>query len=234
MRLCIIPARGGSKRIPKKNIRDFCGKPVLAYAIEAAKKSQLFDKVIVSSDDSNIVSIAKEFGAETPFIRPSEIADDHSGTVPVIAHAIRETETAGEAPDLVCCVYPCAPLIQYQDLCRGLELLESSGQSKFSFPVAEFPSSVQRAISLYEKALTKSLYPEYQLTRTQDLAPAFYDAGQFYLGYREDWLNFPQIHSYGIGLVIPSWRAVDIDTPDDWLRAEMAYRLISENLINLK
>lgn len=234
MKVAVIPARGGSKRIPKKNIRDFCGKPALAYAIEAARRSRLFDKIIVSSDDQSIVSVANNFGAETPFMRPRELADDYSGTVPVIAHAIEEMQTAGVTPDLVCCIYPCVPLIQYQDLCRGLQLLNRSSNSKFSFPVAEFPSSIQRAISLDEKALTEPFYPDYQLTRSQDCMPAFYDAGQFYWGYREDWINSPTIHSCGVGLVIPSWRAVDIDTPDDWLRAEIAYRLILENQISTK
>jgi pseudaminic acid cytidylyltransferase len=219
MKIAVIPARGESKRIPRKNIKVFAGQPMIAYAITAAKKSGLFDHVLVSTDDEEIATVAKQWGAEVPFLRPEELANDYAATVPVIAHAIRECELIGWQTSYACCIYPGVPFIEISDLKGTFKQIES-GQADYSFPVAEFPSAIQRAMKKNIDGVIQPFYPEFELTRTQDLEPAYYDAGQFYWGTSQAWLNNPRIHSSGLGYVIPSWRVVDIDTPEDWERAE--------------
>ncbi|MTD94673.1 pseudaminic acid cytidylyltransferase [Hyphomicrobium sp. xq] len=226
MNIAVIPARGGSKRIPGKNIKMFSGKPMIAYAIAAARSSGLFKHVIVSTDDDAIVRVAQDLGAEVPFRRPTNLADDHTPTVPVIAHAIEACASLGWKIDNVCCIYPAVPLIDVGDLRAALELLTASG-AEYSFPVAAFPSAIQRALKLSSSGLVASYFPEFELVRTQDLEPAFHDAGQFYWGGRDAWLNNPRVHKSGAALVIPAWRVVDIDTPEDWVRAEMLHRAIT-------
>jgi pseudaminic acid cytidylyltransferase len=219
MNIAVIPARGGSKRIPRKNIKDFGGKPMIAYAITAAKNSGLFDHVLVSTDDAEIANIAQAWGAETPFVRPAELANDFTATVPVVAHAIQACEALGWDFSNVCCIYPGVPFIQVEDLLGAFKHLEA-GSADYCFPVTEFPSAIQRALKQGSHGVMQPFFPEFQLTRTQDLEPAFYDAGQFYWGQKKAWLSNPRIHSSGAGYVIPSWRVVDIDTPADWDRAE--------------
>lgn len=224
MKLAVIPARGGSKRIPRKNIRPFAGKPMIGYAIEAALASQAFDAVLVSTDDEEIAQAARGFGAEVPFMRPPQLADDHTPTVPVIAHAITQMQALGRAPRLVCCIYPGCPLLEPGDLRAGLALLEE-GSSAYAFPVLPFPAPIQRALRRRADGSTEPFQPQYTQTRSQDLEPAFYDAGQFYWGRAEAWLQGMDIHRNGRTVVVPEWRAVDIDTPDDWLRAEALYQV---------
>ena len=219
MNIAVIPARGGSKRIPRKNIKSFGGRPIIAYAITAAINSGLFEHVLVSTDDEEIASIAKDWGAEIPFVRPAELANDFAATVPVLTHAIQECEALGWQFSYVCCIYPVVPFIKVADLQGALKLLEL-GHADYCFPVTEFPSAIQRALRKKKSGVMQPLYPEFELTRTQDLAPAYYDAGQFYWGKKEAWLNNQSIHSSGLGFVVPNWRVVDIDTPDDWDRAE--------------
>ena len=226
MRIAIIPARGGSKRIPRKNIKMFAGKPMIAYAITAARGSELFDHVIVTTDDVEIAQIAHKCGAETPFMRPAELADDHTPTVPVIAHAIRACEEMGWHIDVTCCIYPGVPFIQIDDLRSALTLLKSSG-ADYCFPATEFPSAIQRALKREEDGRMSPFYPQYELTRSQCLEPAYYDAGQFYWGSKRAWLTNPRIHSSCVGYLIPNWRVVDIDTSDDWSRAERMHRMLS-------
>jgi N-acylneuraminate cytidylyltransferase len=227
MNLCVIPARGGSKRIPRKNIRVFAGKPMIAYAIQAAQKSGLFGRIVVSTDDEEVAKITREIGAEVPFLRPNELSDDHTPTVPVIAHAIRALEANGENLRYVCCIYPCVPFIEETDLKKTLSLLEQ-GNSEYSFPVAEYPSPIQRALKLGLGNQVSPFYPKFELSRTQDLERAYHDAGQFYWGSKEAWLTNPKIHTHSLGCVIPSWRVADIDNPEDWLRAEQLYKFFSE------
>jgi pseudaminic acid cytidylyltransferase len=219
MNIAVIPARGGSKRIPRKNIKNFGGKPMIAYAITAAQKSGLFEHVLVSTDDHEIAEIANALGAETPFVRPAELANDYTATVPVVSHAIKACEDLGWHFSNVCCIYPGVPFIELVDLQGAFKEL-SQGNADYCFPVTEFPSAIQRALKRNIDGVMQPFYPEHELTRTQDLEPAFYDAGQFYWGRKEAWLNNPRIHSNGVGYVIPSWRVVDIDTPEDWDRAE--------------
>jgi pseudaminic acid cytidylyltransferase len=226
MKIAVIPARGGSKRIPRKNIKTFAGKPMISYAIEAALESNLFDRVLVSTDDAEIIEIAQQYGAETPFIRRSDLADDQTATVPVIAHSIEACESLGWQITAVCCIYPGVPFIKVEDLRQTWSLLESR-KAPYAFPVTEFPSAIQRALKLSDDGVIQPSFPEYELVRTQDLEMAYHDAGQFYWGWRNSWLKYPRIHSHGLGFPIPNWRAIDIDTYDDWIRAELFHKAIN-------
>jgi len=225
MSIAIIPARGGSKRIPRKNIKMFAGKPMIAHAITTAKMSGLFEHIVVSTDDQEISNIAQKWGAVTPFLRPDELANDYTATVPVIAHAIQSCRALGWYIEQVCCIYPGVPFLQIEDLKGALQLLLKSDMD-YSFPVTKFPSAIQRALKRTDEGKMQPFYPQYELTRTQDLEPAFHDAGQFYWGKAEAWLLNNKVHSNGVGYIIPNWRVVDIDTPEDWDRAELIYKSI--------
>lgn len=225
MNLAIIPARGGSKRIPRKNIRPFAGKPMIRYAIDAALASGLFGHVVVSTDDPEIADIARAGGAEVPFLRPASLSDDHTPTVPVIAHAIEACAALGWSADQVCCLYPCGPLLEPADILAAYELLVRAG-ADYAFPVVPFPSAIQRALRREPDGTTRPFFAEYVDTRTQDLEPAFHDAGQFYWGRTEAWLAGRSIHGHGATIVLPEWRVVDIDTPEDWDRAEALFRAL--------
>jgi pseudaminic acid cytidylyltransferase len=225
MNIAVIPARGGSKRIPRKNIRDFCGKPMIAWAIDKAKQSGLFEHVVVSTDDAEIAEIAGRCGAQTPFVRPADLADDRTPTVPVIAHAVRSVVESGWGPRYVCCVYPCAPFLDPADLAAALEISQAR-DADFVFPVAHYPHPVQRAMRRLSSGKMQFLHPEHEMTQTQELEPAFHDAGQFYWGKTSAWLAQMRMHSDGLGMPIPSWRVVDIDTEEDWVRAERSFRAL--------
>lgn len=227
MRLAVIPARGGSKRIPRKNIKPFHGKPMIGYAIEAALTSNAFDRVIVSTDDAEIAEVAKTYGAELPFIRPPELADDHTPTVPVIAHAIEKCKSMGWNVAEVCCIYPGVPFISKEDLRCAHDQLVATG-AHYVFPITSFPSPIQRALRRLPDGRVQPFQPEYAATRTQDLVPGYFDAGQFYWGKASSWLEGLNLHLNGTTLVIPEWRVVDIDTPSDWARAELLYATLSD------
>lgn len=220
MRLAVIPARGGSKRIPRKNILPFAGQPMIGYAIAAARASLLFDHIVVSTDDDEIAEVAVSLGAAVPFRRPTELADDHAPTVPVIAHAVRLCAELGWAPHEVCCIYPGVPLLQADDLRQALALLDVG---RYVFPVTPFPSAIQRALRRQADGSTQPFHPEHVNTRTQDLEPAYHDAGQFYWGHAATWRQGLSIHGHARTIVLPEWRVVDIDTPDDWKRAEALF-----------
>ena len=224
MNLAVIPARGGSKRIPKKNIKVFNGKPIIEYAIQCAIDTKLFRHIIVSTDNVEIAEIAKNCGAEVPFVRPSQIADDYTPTVPVVSHAISECIKLGLKFEDVCCIYPCVPFIEANDVTAARELLISSNKS-FCLPVAEFPSLIQRGFWLSPGGDISQIFPEHELTRTQDLENSYFDAGQFYWGRAETWLQSDNLdlglHSNSVGYRIPMSRVVDIDTESDWCRAEI-------------
>lgn len=227
MNIAVIPARGGSKRIPRKNIKLFAGKPMIAYAITAAQNTGLFDHVVVSTDDIEIAEVAQQWGAEVPFMRPSQLADDYTGTVPVIAHAIQALPPKYQDINYVCCIYPATPLIQDTDIKAALELLIET-EATYVFPITQFPSAVQRSLKRNESGRVQPFYPEFEQTRTQDLEPAYYDAGQFYWGTPQAWLNGVGIHAEGVGLVIPNWRVVDVDTQEDWEKAELLYKALTD------
>lgn len=216
MKLCVIPARGGSKRIPRKNIRDFCGKPMIAWSIEAAIKSECFDRIIVSTDDEEIASVAKRYDAEVPFLRPAQLADDYTGTTAVIAHAIEWQNSHGEMADKVCCLYATAPFVQATDLQKGLDILESSG-ADYAFSVTSYAFPIQRAIRVMENHRVEMFQPEHFKTRSQDLEEAWHDAGQFYWGRNIAWLSNKAIFGEdSVPVFIPRHSAQDIDTLEDW------------------
>ncbi len=227
MKLAVIPARGGSKRIPRKNIKTFHGKPMIAYAIEAALASKVFDRVIVSTDDAEIAEVAIVHGAELPFTRPLELADDHTPTVPVIAHAIQACHALGWQAEEVCCIYPGVPFISIEDLRTAHDVMVSTG-AHFVFPVTGFPSPIQRALRRLPDGKVCPFQPEYAATRTQDLEPGYFDVGQFYWGKASSWLAGLNVHMSGATIVIPEWRVVDIDTPADWERAELLYAALAQ------
>lgn len=220
MKIAIIPARGGSKRIPKKNIKDFGGKPMIAWAISVAKKSGLFDHIVVSSDDAETIRIANEWGAETPFIRPKKLANDITPTVPVIAHAISKCQDLGWPVDYACCIYPSVPLLDVNDLIKACKLIEDTKED-FVYPVTEYAHPIQRAMRQLSSGQMEFLNDSYELTRTQDLETTYHDAGQFYWGKRDAWIKHKKLHTDGVGMVIPNWRVVDIDNIEDWKRAEL-------------
>ncbi len=229
LNVAVIPARGGSKRIPKKNIKLFCGKPMIAWSITAARQSGLFSRILVSTDDPEIADIAKAWGAEVPFIRPAALANDTAATQPVIAHALQWCKTQDLAPQHVCCIYPCAPLLEPRDLIAGLALLVSSNAG-FVYPVTEFAHPVQRALRRLPDGHMQFLEPGNELARTQDLETTYHDCGQFYWGTATAWLGQQPMHSSGIGLPIPHWRVVDIDNEDDWRRAEQLFVLMGKHV----
>ena len=220
MKIAIIPARGGSKRIPRKNIKDFCGKPMIAWAINVAKKSGLFDHIVVSTDDLEIMQISNDWGAETPFIRPKHLADDITPTVPVITHAIEECQGLGWSMDYVCCIYPSVPLLDVNHLIKAHMLLVKSKED-FIYPITEYGHPVQRAMRQLPSGQMEFLNVSNELVRTQDLEATYHDAGQFYWGKVEAWIEHKKMNTDGLGMVIPNWRVVDIDNPEDWKRAEL-------------
>jgi len=227
MRVAVIPARCGSKRILRKNINFFAGKPMIAYAIDLAQSCGLFDHVLVSTDDTEIAEISVKYGAEVPFMRPASLADDFTGTIPVVAHAIRSCQELGWQFDQVCCVYPAVPFLQKTDLVSTLEMLEAD-ETGFTFPITAYPSAIQRALRRFPDGHVEPFHSQFSAVRTQDLEPAFHDAGQFYWGLAQTWLEAKNIHMHGAGLVIPNWRVVDVDTHDDWQRAEYLLQVLRD------
>jgi pseudaminic acid cytidylyltransferase len=228
MKIAVIPARGGSKRIPRKNIKDFCGKPMIAWSIMAARESGLFNRIIVSTDDSEIAEVAKAWGAETPFMRPLELSNDFAGTTEVIAHATQWALDGGLKLDAVCCIYATAPLIQAEDLKIGLSVLES-GSWEYAFSVTEFAAPIFRAFKQTADGGIEMFFPEYFSTRSQDLPVAFHDAGQFYWGRPNAWTEGKKIFErYSAPVKLPRWRVQDIDNFEDWKRAEILFKQIGD------
>lgn len=224
-RMAIIPARGGSKRIPRKNIKPFCGVPMLTRAIGSAMESQLFDRIVVSTDCDEIAELARQSRVDVPFRRPADLSDDHATTVDVIAHAIEALRAEGAGIDLVCCLYPCTPFTKGEQLRAGYAALSESG-SDFAFPVCAFPSAPQRALKRNADGTTAPLDARFASTRTQDLEPAFYDAGQFYWGTADAWMRRLPIHAHAKTIVVDWTAGIDIDTSEDWLKAETLYTAI--------
>lgn len=227
MKLALIPARGSSKRIPRKNIRMFAGRPMIAHSIAAAQASALFDRIIVSTDDAEIAVIARDQGAETPFLRPAALADDHATTLAVIQHALRWLDEAGTPVDEVCCIYATAPFVQVADLVAAHDRMTEKG-ADFCFPVTTFPYAIQRALKITDEGRVAMFAPEYLETRSQDLAESYHDAGQFYWGRADAFLAGRPVFGPGsVPLVIPRYRVQDIDTPEDWARAEILFQLMA-------
>lgn len=231
MIVAVIPARGGSKRIPRKNIRSFCGKPIIAWSIAAARESGCFDSIIVSTDDEEIAQVAQLAGATVPFMRPAGLSDDRTGTAAVVRHAIGWCSERGEKPDPVCCLYATAPFVSGTDLQGGLAMLraESAG---FAFPVCRFGSPIQRALRLDAQGHVAMFSPEFANSRSQDLEPAYHDAGQFYWGTGAAWLSEASLFGRdSVAIVLPDSRVQDIDTEEDWAQAEAKFRIQREGSI---
>jgi N-acylneuraminate cytidylyltransferase len=227
--VALIPARAGSKRIKQKNIKLFNGKPLIAYSIEAAIASGLFDLVIVSTDCPNIAKLSEELGATVPFIRPDVLSDDFTGTREVINHAIQALQEQGNKIDYCCCIYATAPFIQIEYLKQGIELLKANPSKAFAFSVSTFDFPVQRALKIKQNGIGP-MFPAFVDSRSQDLEEAFHDAGQFYWGSAIDFLSKKQLFSeHALGVSIPRYLVQDIDTPEDWQRAELMHKAYIQN-----
>lgn len=219
--VAIIPARGGSKRIPKKNIKDFCGKPMLAYPIEAAKRSGLFDRVIVSTDSDEVATVAKRLGTEVPFMRPEHLANDHAVLADVIAHAI---EALKADVKFTCCILPTAPMLQPEDLKAGLEAMKTNG-APAAISVARFAYPIFRGLKTDRDGRIEMIWPENELVRSNDLPEAFHDAGLFYWLKADAFMKTRKIFMPGsLPVFLPRYRVQDIDTPEDWDMAEILFR----------
>ena len=228
MRLAVIPARGGSKRIPRKNIKLFCGRPIIAWSIDTARASGCFDRIVVSTDDDEIAAVARAEGAEIPFMRPTTLADDYTGTMAVIEHAVRATETPGHESSHVCCIYPTAPLLLSASLSEAYDRLVTSG-AVFAFGVTSYGHPIQRALRVNSDGGVSMFEPRFAMTRSQDLEPGFHDAGQFCWGTRDAFLNgvSPLSSGNSVAVVLPRHRVVDIDTLEDWDLAEALHRALA-------
>jgi len=229
MKLAVIPARGGSKRIFRKNIKPFAGKPMIAWSIEAALASGCFDRIIVSTDDAEIANVSRAHGAEVPFMRPPELSDDHTGTIPVVAHAVGWMAQQVAPVEFACCLYATAPFVRAQDLRQGLEvLLRSSAQ--YAFTVTNFAAPIQRSFRITNQQRIEMFNPGQFNIRSQDLEEAYHDAGQFYWGRTEAWLAAtPLFSQVSMPIVLPRCRVQDIDTIDDWIRAELMFEILNQS-----
>jgi pseudaminic acid cytidylyltransferase len=227
MKIAVIPARGGSKRIPRKNIRLFYGKPIMAYSIAVAQQTGLFDQIVVSTDDEEIASVAQACGATTPFMRPRAIADDFTGTNAVVKHAISWFNEQGHDITHACCIYATAPLVQARFIQDGYDTLARS-DAAFAFSVTSYAFPIQRALRLTPDGRVDAFHPEHRMTRSQDLEPAYHDAAQFYWGTARAFLeDAPLFSSRSAGVVLPRFLVQDIDTLEDWEQAELMYRIIN-------
>jgi N-acylneuraminate cytidylyltransferase len=224
-KLCIIPARGGSKRIPRKNIKDFLGKPIIAYSIEAALQSQLFDEIMVSTDDDEIAKVAEEYGAIVPFFRSNETSNDFATTFDVIKEVIREYKALGKDFDYVCCIYACAPFVVSEKLKNSFRLLIEKKYDTI-FPVMPFSFPIQRALK-QESNTVHYYYPDFALTRSQDLEKSYHDAGQFYWMNMKTCLDKNSILTENTGCItLSELEGQDIDNEVDWKLAELKYELL--------
>jgi len=228
MKIAIIPARGGSKRIPKKNIKKFHGKPLIAYSIETAIKSKLFDTIIVSTDDKKIASVAKKYGATVPFLRPKELADDYTTAVAVIDHAIEYLKNQGQIFEYFCTIYATAPLLQEKYLIEGYEKLKKSNAIN-AFSATSMPFPIQRTFKITKDGRCEMFWPENFTIRSQDLEKAYQDAGQFYWTKANEKSDEIMFGKESIPIVLPRYLVQDIDTLEDWKRAELMYCILNHD-----
>ncbi|MCC5854451.1 MAG: pseudaminic acid cytidylyltransferase [Idiomarina sp.] len=227
--LAVIPARGGSKRIPRKNVKSFAGMPMIVHAIKAAQESGCFDAIVVSTDDDEIAGIAAAHGAEVPFRRPEELSDDHTGTSPVVRHAIESLAFHGRVYENTCCIYATAPFLTSDYLQNALKTLQTSDAS-YVFSVGSFPYPIQRALRLNADGRVEKFSTEQFNSRSQDLEEAYHDAGQFYWGKTRAWLEKVGVfQTTSIPFLLPRHRVQDIDTPEDWDRAELMYLALQQS-----
>ncbi|MDD4862980.1 MAG: pseudaminic acid cytidylyltransferase [Alishewanella agri] len=229
MNVAIIPARGGSKRIPRKNIKNFCGQPMLAYPIKAALQSGVVDKVVVSTDDDEIASLARQYGAEVPFVRSRKLADDYTGTSAVIHDAILQLQALGWQLDYCACIYATTPLLTATVIHDALQQLQQNS-ADYLFTAARFSFPIQRALMMTDSGGVVPFDPVNIGKRSQDLVPAYHDAGQLYWAKTSTWLDHSKA-VFGTNsrmLVLPEHLVQDIDTPQDWLRAELLYKILQQ------
>lgn len=226
MNVAIIPARSGSKRIINKNVKDFLGKPIIQYSIEAALASELFDKVIVSTDSKEIALIAESSGAEIPFMRPDNLSDDHTATAPVIKHALEELTSSGFNVNYACCIYATAPLISIDDLKEGYDVINKNDCSS-CFSITTFAFPILRSLIVEIDGTLKMNWPENELVRSQDLPESYHDAGQFYWLNVEKFLKSPSLYyKDSRGVILKRNHVQDIDTIEDWEMAEQIFKNI--------
>jgi pseudaminic acid cytidylyltransferase len=226
MNVAIIPARGGSKRIPNKNIKPFAGKPIIAYSIEAAQHTEIFDRIVVSTDSEEIARVARRFGAEVPFLRPAELSDDHTPTAPVVAHTLHWLTAHGGAADHACCMYATAPFVRPEYVREGYRLL-TQHQVSSVFSVTPFPFPIFRALQIAADGHVAMFWPEYELTRSNDLPAAYHDAGQFYWLTCAAFLEDQKMYGWdALPVILPPYLVRDIDTPEDWETAEHMFQAL--------
>lgn len=230
MNIAVIPARGGSKRINRKNIKNFCGKPIIYWPIEIAIRSEFFDKVIISTDDEEIAKVSEQFGAEVLFMRPENLSDDYTDIGGVLSHAVSWLNQNNLRSKYICCIYPTSVFFSIQDLKKGYQALSSNSNWQYSFSVTDFDYPIFRSFEKNPSGELKMFFPEYYHTRSQDLPLALHDASQFYWGKSNAWLKKLKIfESHSFPIKIPRWRVQDIDTEDDWKRAEFIFNSLKNN-----
>jgi len=229
MKIAVIPARGGSKRIPMKNIKNFSGKPIIAWSIEAAIKSKLFDRVIVSTDNHEIASIAKQHGADVPFMRSKHLSDDYTGTNAVVKDVIQNIHKNGEQVSYVCCIYATAPFVSSKYLIKAYQDLINQNKS-YAFSVTTYSFPVERSFVINQSNVIENLFPDMTLSRSQDLQEVYHDAGQFYWGLADAFLNdLPIFSRHSIPIILPRYLVQDIDTIEDWKQAELMFESYLNN-----
>lgn len=226
--IAIIPARGGSKRIPRKNIKEFYGKPIIAYSILVAIESKLFDKILVTTDDKEIAKIAKKYGADVPFIRPKELSDDFSSTGDVVKHALKWLKAGGETFEFACTIYATAPLLRSKYLIKGYNALKNSTAIN-AFSATSIPFPIQRTFKVNDVGRCEMFTPQHYMTRSQDLEEAYQDAGQFYWTKTDQLSNEIMFGKDSIPVILPRHLVQDIDTLEDWQRAELMYKVLQES-----
>jgi pseudaminic acid cytidylyltransferase len=222
-KVAIIPARGGSKRIPNKNIKVFAGQPIISYSINAAKDSKLFDRIILSTDSKEIAEIGKSYGAEVPFMRPSELADDYTGTVDVLIHALNWLNVHDKFYNYFCCIYATAPFLNKVYINKAFDILREN-KAVSAFSVTSYPYPIFRALKIDTNNRVKMFWPEHLHSRSNDLSEAYHDAGQFYWCDTEKFLKEEIVFSSdSVPVILPRYLAQDIDTPEDWETAEKLF-----------
>ncbi len=227
MNIALIPARGGSKRVPGKNIKNFAGRPIIAWSIAAARESGLFKRIIVSTDSEEIAAVAIKYGAEVPFMRPNEIADDFATTAAVIRHAQEWLRKSRQGPDFICCLYATAPFVNAHNLRQSFKILINS-KADTVFPVTTYPFPILRSLTINKEGRLVMLWPEHELSRSNDLPEAYHDAGQFYWLNSKTFAKSEQLYgSNSVPLIIPRWQAQDIDTKEDWTMAELLFEALN-------
>ncbi len=226
MNVAIIPARAGSKRIPNKNTKLFAGKPMISYSITTAKESEIFDRIIVSTDSEMIADVGRQYGAEVPFIRPKELSDDHTPTAPIITHALKWLAENGEHAKYACCIYATAPFVGTKYIREGYEILTNRKVSSV-FSITSFPFPIFRALKKTKEGYLEMFWPEHEMTRSQDLPEAYHDAGQFYWLNCESYLKEQRVYGpEAMPVILPRYLVQDIDTPEDWDMAEHMFRAL--------